>query len=518
VRTTDSRQLFGREQLPLLTARESARLDEAAASSHGVPARVLMENAGRSAALVLQRLHPDGRVVALVGAGNNGGDAIVLLRTLHAWGRDVAWIAAAARSPERALLHSFELAPLPDTEIDEALASAGVIVDGMLGTGATGAPREPAATLIGRANGAGRPVLALDLPSGVDATTGAVPGPAIRADVTVTFGWPKLGLFLQPARPLCGRVLALEIGFPPFSGVAAGQLVTPGWAAAHLPVRAPDAHKGSAGTVAVVAGSPGMAGAAAIAARAAYRAGAGLVRVVSPESNREILQARVPAAVYRATEEGRLDEFLKNVEAVVIGPGLGTTPDAAALLESVLAAAGDARVLLDADALNLIGRDEARLRAIGVRGPTLLTPHPKELTRLTGASLDDVRRDPVGAARALAESSRCAVLLKGQPSLVATAGAPVLVNTTGSSDLATAGMGDQLAGMAGAFLAAGAEPGVAGALGLYFGGRAAALAGLGRSLIPDDVSDALHLAFRRPGRRRPPAGLPFVTFDQPPPA
>jgi ADP-dependent NAD(P)H-hydrate dehydratase / NAD(P)H-hydrate epimerase len=512
-----AREIYGREEVPLLTAAEAAGADRAAQQRFGVAGRVLMENAGRAAALVLARLFPRGRVVGVVGPGNNGGDALVLLRHLRAWGRDVAWVAGDDRSLDASLLHGFDIPRHAAAEAGDVFREADVLVDGILGTGATGAPREPAAALIRQLNGAGPPIVALDLPSGVDATTGAVPAEAIQATLTITFGWPKLGLLFHPARARCGRLVAVEIGFPPDAAPPAAQLITPAWAARRLPARAPDAHKGSTGMLAVVAGSEGMAGAAAIAATAAYRAGAGLVRIVSPESNRRVLQTRVPGAVFRAAEAESVAEFVAGADALVVGPGLGTTDRSRALLDTALSAGAGRPLLLDADALNLIGGDHDRLRELAAAGGVALTPHLKEMARLCGMDAAEVRADPIGAAAALAAGTGCAVLLKGQPSIVAQAGAPLLVNTTGSSDLATAGMGDQLAGAAGAFMAAGAAPRDAAALGLFYGGRAADLAALGRSLLPDDVSEAMALALAWPGRKTPPLRLPFIVFDQPPP-
>jgi len=190
---------FGGARIPAPTGPESAAFDRRAIDILGVPQRVLMENAGRSAAQLLAELFPEGRVAVVVGAGNNGGDALVLARTLKSWGRDVRAVLVADRDPEEPLLHGWSLPLEDDTALEEArggsalLGSAAVVVDGILGTGVRGAPRERQARAITRVNGSGRPVLALDVPSGVDSTTGAVPGEAVRARVTVAFGAPKLG-------------------------------------------------------------------------------------------------------------------------------------------------------------------------------------------------------------------------------------------------------------------------------------------------------------------------------------
>jgi hydroxyethylthiazole kinase-like uncharacterized protein yjeF len=206
--------VFGRVHVPLPTADEAAAADHAAREQHGVPERVLMESAARGAALVLHRLHPTGRIVGVAGSGNNGGDLLVMMRVLRAWGRDTRVIAVGGAPPDKQLMHGDDVEMVAAADADRVLARADIIVDGMLGTGARGAPRGAVRGWIERINDCQRSVIALDLPSGVDATTGAVEDSAIRAEATVTFGWPKLGLLLHPAREYCGRIVAVEIGFP----------------------------------------------------------------------------------------------------------------------------------------------------------------------------------------------------------------------------------------------------------------------------------------------------------------
>ncbi len=511
------RVVWGRDGVALPTPAEAAALDEAARERWGIPERVLMEDAGRSAALLLHSLFPDGRVVAVVGAGHNGGDALVLLRNLRAWGRDVAFLRTSPRLPEPAPVHGFGLPEMSADAAELALAGAGVLVDGILGTGTSGAPRERAASLIRAMNASGRPIVALDLPSGVDAAGGTVPGDAVDAAVTVTFGWPKLGLLLHPARQRCGRLIAVEIGFPPLEqGAAGAELVTPGWAAARLPARAPTAHKASSGRVLIVAGRPGMAGAGVLATEAAVRAGAGLVYVASAPENRVVLQSSVPESIFRDRDA---PDALSgaSIEAVLIGPGLGLGEEGRTVLARALAATTGVPTVMDADALTHAAAQPELLRAAAAERPLVVTPHPGEMQRLTGLTVEEVRARPVETARAFAEETGCVVLLKGQPSIVAAPGKPVLVNSTGSSDVAAAGMGDQLAGTIVALLAAGADARTGAALGLFYAGRAADLAGRGRSLSPRNVSAHLHAAYDRPGATSPPFGFPFVTFDQPPP-
>lgn len=513
---------YGRLDVPAPTGRESADFDRHAIEVLGVPQPVLMENAGRSAAAVLDRLWPRGTVVGLVGAGNNGGDALVLLRTLAAWGRDVRAVLVADRPEPETLLHGWAVPTSGDHEAGDdpeawraVLGAADVVVDGILGTGVQGAPRARQARAIDHVNRSGRPVLSIDIPSGVDAVTGGVPGEAVRADVTVAFGAPKLGTLLHPGRANAGRLVAVEIAFPPMPpGAAGAQVATPAWVQAHLPVRDLDTHKNAVGRLVVVAGRAGMGGAAVLCVRAGLRAGAGLVQVCSPPENRALLQAAVPEAIYvDPGEPGALEEALGAASAVAVGPGLGTGDGAEALLARVLEVGG-APLVADADALNLLAAGRGGTPGtVGARRPLLLTPHPGEMGRLRALEHDAIAADRVGAVRGAAEAYGCAVLLKGAPSLVAAPGAPVLVDVQGSSDLAAAGMGDVLTGVCGGLLAQGVAPREAGGLGLALSGRAARIAGRGPALTPSDVLRWLPEALAERGAGRSDLALPFVTFD-----
>jgi ADP-dependent NAD(P)H-hydrate dehydratase / NAD(P)H-hydrate epimerase len=506
------RGVVGRRDVPLLTAVEMQAWDRGAIERCGVPERVLMESAGRAVAAVVQRCFPGGRVVGLVGGGNNGGDAVVALRTLRAWGREVAAVRVGSREPDPALLHAWEF-PW-ETDRETALLRAAVLLDGILGTGSRGAPREPAAEWIEAANGSGRPIVALDVPSGVDPSTGAAPGAAIRAAVTVAFGAPKRGLLLYPGRFHAGRILAVEIGFPPLDPAgAAAAVITPGWARAHLPGVAPNAHKGSMGDVAVVAGSRGVAGAAVLVGTGAARTGAGKVYLLSTPENREILQVALPEALFLARDDDGAADLIGRADAVVVGPGIGTDAAAHALLERVLRS-GDAPLLLDADALTLVARSPDLLGS--PTRPLLLTPHPGEMERLLGRTVKHVVADPFDAVAEAVDRFRCAVLLKGAPSLVAAPGERILANVAGHSGIATGGMGDTLAGVAGALLAVGCAPHTAGALALYLCGRAAEIAGRGRALLPLDVADHLGDAFLAPTPTSD-LGLSETTLDLPEP-
>lgn len=513
--------VFGRDSVLAPTAGEAVALDRAAIEITGIPGRLLMENAGRAAALVLDRLYPRGRVVAALGRGNNGGDGLVLLRCLRAWGREVAYFTADSRTPNPELAHEFEI-PRLDLEPEVACAGADLVVDAILGTGVSGAPREPVAGAIRALNRSGRPVVSLDLPTGVDPTSGQVPGEAVHADATITFGWPKRGLLFHPGRAHCGRLIAVEIGFPP--GTAACELITPGWARSRLPDRPPTAHKAISGRLLVLAGRKGMAGAALVAAEAALRAGAGYLWLASDEANRVVLQTALPEAIFvDRTDRDALLAAAASADALLAGPGIGVDDVARELLETLLDAMPGRPALLDADALTLLGQGEEGPRRVAEGRDVVMTPHPGEMARLTGLAIEEITGDPIGVASEFAERTGCVIVLKGSPSVVASPGEPTMINTVGSSDLARAGMGDQLAGVIGALLAAGGAgrrgPGPtardAAGLGLFYSGRAADLLGRGRSLSPRDLSAHLDRAFAEPGPLAPPLGLPFITFDQP---
>lgn len=517
---------FGRALVGAPTGAESADFDRFAIQELGVPQDTLMENAGRSAALVLERLYPRGQVTALVGTGNNGGDALVLLRNLASWGRPVSAILVGERALEEGLLHGWGIRTFLDSDfrgsvalLDGELARAQVLVDGVLGTGISGPPRERQCWAINGMNRAEAPVLALDIPSGVDANTGSVPGDAVLAAVTVAFGGAKLGSVLHPGRSHVGRLVVVEIGFPPVGEATfKGNLITPGWAGLRLPRREPDTHKNAVGALLLVAGHSGMAGAAILASRAALRAGVGFLRIASPPENRAILQEAVPEAVFvDATDTAALREAALASRALGIGPGLGTEEEGAGILNQALAMAGGHPMLLDADALNLIALGRApSLRELGGEREVVLTPHPGEMSRLTGLTPEAVTRDRPGVAGKLATDSGCTVLLKGAPSLVATPAGRLLVDTVGSSDLAAAGMGDVLSGVIAGFLAQGSGAGEAAALGLHTSGRAAVRTGLGASLTPEDVVAFLPDALKEEGEGSTELDLPFLLFDQDP--
>lgn len=502
------------------TADEMAEIDSHAIAT-SIPERSLIENAGRSLAVRLHDRWPEGPVVALVGGGHNGADGLVAARTLHAWGRPVRLVRCGAHPPDPDVLLGWELALDGPESLGAALAGCAVVIDGILGTGVRSAPRAAQAEIIERLNAAGVPVVAVDGPSGVDFTTGAVPGAAVRADLTVTFGWPKLGLLRHPARSLCGDIEVVEIGLPSPVPAPRARVITAAWIADLLGHRPANAHKGDAGYLTLVAGQPGMAGAAILAARAAIRAGVGIVRVVSAPANREIVQTALPAAVFVSWDDaGAVGEAIAWADAVALGPGLGSSAERRSLVEAALGGAAGRPVILDADALNVFSGQPKAL-ANRVTGPAVLTPHPGEMARLVDRSAPEIGADPPAAARSLAAQTGATVVLKGSPSWVADPAGDVRVSSLASAAFATGGMGDVLTGLVGAYLATGLGPADAASAALMVSGLATVTGGppVGRSA--DDIPDRLPAARASLDLVRPGAtagvlfALPAVEDDAP---
>ncbi len=419
------------------------------------------------------------RVVVLAGSGDNGGDALYAGARLARRGAAVTAITAGAKAHEGGTA-DLRAAGGRVTDNKDAIARADLIIDGLLGIGGRGGLREPFAGLAAAAEQArqqGATVVAVDLPSGIDADTGAVDGPAVRADVTVTFGAIKPGLLIDPGAGHAGTVELVDIGLRP-EGKPAAKAPQRDDIAARLPRPGPESDKYRRGVVGVLAGSDRFAGAAVLATGGAVRGGAGMVRVVT---------ASVPAAVVRQTwpeavltvhpDDGDWDlpGSVGRVQAWVAGPGMGTGPDAVARLAAVLAT--DLPALVDADGLTILSQHQDLLPR---RAPTLITPHAGELSRLLGTDAAAIEARRLEHARQAAERLGLTVLLKGSTTVIASPGdTTALVNPTGTPWLATAGTGDVLSGLAGSLLAQGLEPAWAGAVAAYLHGLAARLAAAG---------------------------------------
>jgi hydroxyethylthiazole kinase-like uncharacterized protein yjeF len=447
------------------------------------------------------------RVALLVGAGDNGGDALfagarlarrgavvraVLLDPAKAHPAGLADLRAAGGDAVPAFTDEPGAAATVSTTAVEVIERAELIVDGIVGIGASGALRPGPAALVDVLASASGAVLAVDLPSGIDPDTGAVPGPAVHADVTVTLGAHKVGLLVDPGAGHAGVVHLVDIGLDPYlpahPAVAALQRadVLAAWPAPHDP----ELDKYRRGVVGVLAGSDAYPGAAVLAVGGALRGGAGMVRYVGPVRVSTLVHSYWPEAVVAADLSGA-----GRVQAWLAGPGLGTDSDADRRLDTVLAS--DLPVLLDADALTLL----ARRGSLDRTAPTLLTPHAGEAARLLGhEDRADVEAHRLAAGTELAKRYRATVLLKGTTTLVAPADPrerPVMVNPTGTAWLATAGSGDVLSGLTGALLATGLDPVTAGSTGAYLHGLAARLAAdSGVPITASDVLARLPLAWR----------------------
>lgn len=480
----------GAERTPVhvTTARESAARD-AAAIAAGTPSASLMQRAGEGAAAIIahrcaKRLAKG--VAVLAGSGNNGGDGWVVARALAAHG--VAVRVVPAGDPRTADAAAARVAALATKGVTVANAVGGerVVVDALLGTGAQGDPRGAVAALIAElaaARARGARIIALDLPSGLDADTGAAPH-AARADLTITFGTLKRGLAI--ARDVSGAIVVLDIGLGASGDEdRAPELVTSAWARAQIPAIGATAHKGIRKKLAIVGGQPGMAGATILAARAAMRSGIGMVRLVVARESLPVVQAAEPhatAAAWPARDEDVRDAVTDWADAVLIGPGLGDSPESRALAECVLGAFR-APVVVDADALNVFKGDAKSLGALLAGRPAVITPHVAECARLIGASTDEVlaRRFEIGAE--LAERAQAAVVLKGVPTVISDRAGVRRVCAHGTPALAAAGSGDLLAGITATILAQTGRAAASGAVAAWAHGRAAELASAGRRTV-----------------------------------
>jgi ADP-dependent NAD(P)H-hydrate dehydratase / NAD(P)H-hydrate epimerase len=467
---------------PLPDAEQMRTIDRWAIEERGVPSLDLMERAGEGLAAVVSRRAPGGRVVVVCGKGNNGGDGLVAARLLRQAGRAVDVLAVAPPEELRgdAAEQLRRLPGEPPAPFDAGrLEGAGAIVDALLGTGATGPPREPA--VIEAVNAAGAPVVAADVPSGVDASTGEVPGPAVRAVATATFHQAKPGLWIHPGKAHAGEVDVIPIGIPEGSPVDADVgLIVPG-VLAGIPLRTAESTKFSSGNVHVLGGSSGLTGAPTMAAQAAMRTGAGYVTVGAPASLEATFSARLLEAMMRGLPEeaGALAadaiepalQAISRADAVVLGPGLGRTDGARAFARAMFERV-EVPLVVDADGLNALAGAGFPERP----GPAVLTPHAGELGRLLDVDSAEVGRRRLFHAREAAERSGAIVVLKGDDTLVVEPRGKIAVSPGRAPALATAGTGDVLSGVLGAMLAKRLDPFHAACAAVYVHLRAGRLA------------------------------------------
>ena len=498
----------------VLTPAESAELDRAT-QQRGVPADALMEAAGREVADAALRLVGGAygrRAVAVCGKGNNGGDGLVAARYLDRAGfrttvllLDDELAGPAATNRARLETTTVRRRAFTPAALDRELGRADVAVDAIFGTGFRGTAVRSYAEAIAALAASAIPVVAVDIPSGVNGETGAVEGAAVRADLTVTFGAPKPGLVLLPGATHAGIVEVQQIGFPTDLIRSDLVLLEAEDVAAMVPSREPDTHKRSAGYAVVVGGSRLMTGAVALAGAAAYRAGAGLVAVAVPEGILPVTQGAVREAVFVGlpeTEVGtaaggsaRLDEVLGQAGSLAVGPGMTTDERTAGWIRE-LVRSSEVPVVLDADGLNAFaGRAEDLADR---KADLILTPHAGEFARVAGVSTGEVAADRVRHVRELAARTSATVLLKGSRTLIGAPDGSVRINPTGGPFLATGGTGDVLTGMIAALLARGCSPLDAGSAAAFVHGLAGGLAGeeRGAGTTASDVLERVPVVMR----------------------
>jgi ADP-dependent NAD(P)H-hydrate dehydratase / NAD(P)H-hydrate epimerase len=494
----------------LYSTQEMSRADSAAREL-GIPGGVLMERAGVAmASIALERYSPGGALV-VCGGGNNGGDGFVIARELYRFGVDVAVLATKSEyegepATNLAILRNLQVRFIVAEDLDAELGAADLVVDALLGTGFSGEVREKEAGIIEKMNSARVPVLAVDVPSGVDGTTGEVQGVAVSAALTVCAHAMKVGCVISPGREHAGEVIAVDIGIPPEADVDPSLVWTDAASLrGKIPRTAEPAHKYSAGALLVVAGSRGTTGAPVMVVTGAQRAGCGIVFLTTSEGAAPAVDLDLTEAlVYGVAEDeegymgsGAMEEILDHAgraSALVMGPGTGTGDEGRRLVEGILREV-ELPVLLDADAItNLAGTDVLA----GRDAPTVITPHAGELGRLLGSGAREVSARRLDSARRAAEQHRCCVLLKGSDTLVVE-GEKVAVNSTGNVALATAGTGDLLSGVIGALLSRGMNTYEAARAGAWAHGRAAELwleetGWPAESFVATDLLDYLPLA------------------------
>ncbi|UCD65161.1 MAG: NAD(P)H-hydrate dehydratase [Candidatus Zixiibacteriota bacterium] len=509
--------------MKLVTSESMRLIDREAIDKLGIPGPELMENAGRGIAEKIMadilQTSDDHKIAIFCGKGNNGGDGYVIGRHLHEAGVKVAVYLmgpAGKLSPDAKLNYDrakeigLDLHELKKAGDLPQYLDANYIVDAVFGTGFEGAPHGVAEDIIGYMNSQPQPVIAVDMPSGLNADNGQAEGAVVVADYTYTLALPKYGLYVSPGRELAGFVQVVPIGLPDeaidkFN--LTDTLITHDYVESALPFRKPDGHKGDFGTVFILAGSTGLTGAAALAAKSALRGGCGLAKVGCPRSVLPIIASSVieattmplpdvakkGALALRGLGEVRL--AVKEHDAVIIGPGIGRHHETFELVQRLVTSI-EKPVIIDADGVNaLVGHLDLLSEA---RAPVVVTPHPGEFKRLTGISAPEDIHARLKIARDFASEHKVVLVLKGSPTVIADEDGGGYLNQTGNNGMATGGSGDVLSGLIGSFMAQGMEPLDAALCGVYihgFAGDIAACELTDRALIAGDIVDFLPEVF-----------------------
>ncbi len=486
--------------MKITTSEEMRALDALATDKYGIPSLLLMEHAGLAVAMTASDLLEGAfgsRVLVCAGPGNNGGDGFAAARHLFNHGANVSVLYfgdAAKASPDTrtnmAIVNHMEIPVIENVEsylVDQIISESDLVVDALLGIGVSSEVREPIAGVIRSINDFARMVLAVDIPSGVNSDTGSICGVGISADATVTFGLPKIGHFVYPGAGKVGRLSVADISIPVVELEDNGGrafVLDRFIAGALIPYRPRDAHKGTFGHLAIAAGSVGMTGAAILTAEGALRIGTGLVTLAIPESLNDILEAKITEAMSIPVAEGSARSFcagsvdavarlIEDRDAVVIGPGLGRSEDAVSFVKELLPRI-DRPCLVDADGLYAVAQNTDLLR--NHSAPVIVTPHPGEMSLLTGKSISEVQSNRLETARSFATAYGVHVVLKGVGTIVAMPNGVVYINTSGTSGMATGGVGDVLSGIIGGLLAQGCSPQAACCAGVYIHGAAGEIA------------------------------------------
>ncbi len=509
--------------LKIVTSEEMQSLDRKTINELGIPGMVLMENAGRAVyERIISRINRDSYVVILAGRGNNGGDGFVVARHLFNKGYKKVRIFLIAKKEDLkgdALTNCLiaEKIDIPVKEIFSEkdlpflsfeIGKGELIVDGLLGTGIKGGARGLTGEVIKIVNTTGKPVIAIDTPSGLDCTTGHVEGPCIKATETVTFCLPKRGMFIFPGGLYVGKLAVADISIPQDfwrkDKNLCTHLITSGMVRDNLPVRELDAYKGTCGRVLIVAGSPGFTGAAALSGESSLRTGAGLVTVAIPQCLNDIMEVKLTEVMTKPLPETSAGTIsLKafdiisaiSADAMAIGPGLSTEKETGEFVRKLISLS-ELPVVIDADGLNLLSEDISVLEHRNY--PVILTPHPGEMARLTGLTLQEIKADPVRIASEFAGKWNVYIILKFARSIIATPDGHIYFNPTGNPGMATGGSGDVLTGIVTSFLAQGLSPLHACLCGTFIHGLSGSLAckDIGEeSLIAGDLIDYIPDAF-----------------------
>jgi hydroxyethylthiazole kinase-like uncharacterized protein yjeF len=507
-------------EVKLVTASQMQDLDRRTIKECGIPGIVLMENAGEGAAVLLVRSFPEvrtGWVAVLAGQGNNGGDGFVMARHLMNWGihtkvylfSSIDDVHGDARTNLESWLNmGGELSEIPYkgnfTRAKKELTNAHVIVDAIFGTGLNSEIKGVVKGVISFINSLPTPVVAVDIPSGLDATGGKVLGAAIRANLTTTFGLAKIGQVVEPGRQYVGSLEVIDIGIPRIfieeADIKAHFIDSEELNLSLLDPRPPDAHKGDYGHLCVLAGSPGKTGAAAMICQGALRTGAGLVTLGIPASLNPILEAKLteamteplpdaPAGYLSPDASQQIRQLLKGKTALALGPGISTQPQVQELLLELIPRV-TIPLVIDADGITALASRPEILKEC--KSTIVITPHPGEMARLVGTTTHKVQDDRIGVAKAFATTFGCIVVLKGNRTVIATPDEKIYVNPTGNPGMASGGVGDVLTGIIGGLIAQGLSPLDAAIWGVYLHGMAGDLAvqTVGEiSLIAGDIID-----------------------------